>query len=87
MLPTCVSTDLTHRVPRTSVPMTADQRVALVRSARALASAERKRDALEAERDRLIVEARDAGVSLRAIAATVGLSAQGVRNIVSRADR
>jgi hypothetical protein len=80
-----MSKGLTQPMPRIAVPISDGQRDALARAARSLASAESRRAKAEADRDRLIVETRAAGVSLRAIADIVGLSPTGVLNIVERA--
>lgn len=80
-----MSRRLTAPVPRKSTAMTDEQVKALTRAGRAYRAAKAKSDAAEAERDRLIVEMRELGVSVRAIAAACEISPQTVLNVVGRA--
>lgn len=54
------------------------------RQTRRLAAVASRLDALTVERDELIVELRDRGMSLRSIAALAGLTHVGVLRVVER---
>lgn len=72
-------TELNPRVPKKAAPLTTEQARRLQRAAKKF---EDSRDDMYA----VIVECRESGASLAAIADAVGLSPMGVSKIVARAE-
>lgn len=79
-----MSTHLTHRVPRRATDMTDDQLKNADRIRKARERAKARYDAIDTEMNAHVVQLREAGVSLRAIAEAYGLNHQTVQNIVNR---